>query len=452
MTATTTARALALIDRHNGTVGAFVDVMHDRAMSEANESAAVDPGSAGPLQGVPIGVKELFDVAGADGSYGSDVLAGRRGERDAAVVSALRRAGAIIVGTTRSHEFGWGITTQHPTRGSTANPWALDRVAGGSSGGSAAAVACGMVPLAIGSDTGGSIRLPAAFCGVLGLKTTFGRVSRAGGVPLAPSFDSPGFLARSVKLLAAAFYATASRDTADSATAQSPVPSDLVGPAAISRLRFAVPTGLSPLPIEQARADAMESLLDGLRRIGMQQIDVDVPNGSELFAAFAPIQMAEALDVHTNILHLYPDASARYGADVRSRLELAEHVSMQTYLAARRTQHAAIASFARAFQIADVLVSPVGPTAPSFRATPDVVSLAGDDMTLRDAMMPYTVPQNLAGLPSITVPVGLDDAGMPIGIQLTGAPWSEPMLLSLARSLEAGRVLSVATPQSFSGS
>ena len=159
----------------------------------------------GPLSGIAIGVKELFDVAGADNSYGSLTRVGSIALTDATIVTKLKKAGAIAVGTTRSHEFGWGITTQHESRGSTFNPWNPSLVPGGSSGGSAAAVSAGLVPLAVASDTGGSIRIPAAFCGVLGLKTTWGSISRNGGMSLAPSFDTPGFLAVSTKLLTEAF-------------------------------------------------------------------------------------------------------------------------------------------------------------------------------------------------------------------------------------------------------
>ena len=179
-------RSLDAIDRHDSAVGAFVDVTSasaERDLAAAEAELAAGRGR-GRLHGVPIAVKELFDVADADGSYGSNVLADRRAPADAAVVASLRRAGAVVVGTTRAHEFGWGITTQHATRGSTHNPWHLDRIPGGSSGGSAAAVAAGMVPLAVASDTGGSVRIPAAFCGVFGLKTTPGRISRRGGVAL----------------------------------------------------------------------------------------------------------------------------------------------------------------------------------------------------------------------------------------------------------------------------
>src|SRR4051794_37993855 len=200
------ADVLQRIDRLDESIGSFTDVLADRALREAR-SLDEQPDANKPLRGVAVGGKELFDVEGADNSYGSAVRRGLVATADAAAVSTLRRAGAVIVGNTRSHEYGWGITTQHTTRGSTRNPVDLDRVPGGSSGGSAAAVAAGLVPLARGTDTGGSIRIPAAFCGVIGLKTTIGLLPRDGVVPLAPSFDTVGFVARETSVLCAALLA-----------------------------------------------------------------------------------------------------------------------------------------------------------------------------------------------------------------------------------------------------
>jgi Asp-tRNA(Asn)/Glu-tRNA(Gln) amidotransferase A subunit family amidase len=353
----------------------------------------------------------------------------------------------VVVGTTRSHEFGWGITTQHATRGSTRNPWDLGRIPGGSSGGSAAAVAAGFVPLAVGSDTGGSIRIPAAFCGVLGLKTTFGRVSRAGGAALAPPFDSPGFLARDVSLLAAAFAATTAADDADPVTVLAPSAGTVAFEVtAVSRLRFAFPVGLSPEPIEDARQAAVDSVCRGLAGLGMPSTQVHLPDARSMLDTFVPLQMAEALDVHTNLLRTWPDRSDLYGDDVRSRLELAQSVTVSAYLTARRQQEEIKAAFRRAFELTDVIVSPVGPTGPSLVKTPETVSVRGTTMPLRTAIMTYTVPQNLAGLPSITCPVGLDDAGMPIGIQLTSRRWNEPLLLAVAYALERAGVIGVSEP------
>jgi aspartyl-tRNA(Asn)/glutamyl-tRNA(Gln) amidotransferase subunit A len=441
--------ALRRIEHGDATIGSFVDVRNEQALADAERSDSRLPLSLrGPLEGLPIAIKELFDVKDSDGSYGSEVLAGRRATRDAAVVTALRRSGAVVVGTTRSHEFGWGITTQHATRGSTRNPWDTARVPGGSSGGSAAAVSAGFVDLAVGSDTGGSIRLPAAFCGVLGLKTTWGRISRAGGVALAPSFDTVGFLARNVALLRAAFDACTGADPEDPPTMLAPDPvNGGFSISQVSRLRFAVPAGLSPFRPEQGRAEAVELLCGALSRLGMYGTDANVPDALAMLDTFVPLQMAEALDVHTNVLQTYPEHAERYGGDVRSRLELAERVTISQYLAARRQQESIRSAFWRAFQVADILVSPVGPTGPSFADTPDSVSFNGEQHPMRTAMMAYTIPQNLAGLPSITCPVGFDSAHMPIGIQLTGAPWTEPMLLSVAAALEADGVITVPTPE-----
>jgi aspartyl-tRNA(Asn)/glutamyl-tRNA(Gln) amidotransferase subunit A len=215
-------------------------------------------------------------------------------------------------------------------------------------------------------------------------------------------------------------------------------------------LRFALPSGLSPDPLDAARENALVAMSAGLRNLGLNEVEVALPDARSMLDSFAQLQMAEALDVHVNVLGTYPSQSEAYGADVRARLELAQAVTIAQYLEARRGQDATKTAFARAFQFADVLVSPVGPTGASSTDTPDVVSMAGGNVPLRQAMMPYTIPQNLAGLPSITCPVGVDDAGLPIGIQLTGAPWSEPMLLSLAFALERDGVACVSTAPTVS--
>ncbi len=438
------AAALDRIRRDDGEVNAFVEVFPDAAPVLTGTSATA--GRA--LDGLPVAVKELFDVAGGDNSYGSTLRAGRRADADSAVVASLRAAGAAVVGLTRSHEFGWGITTQHPLRGSTRNPWDLNRVPGGSSGGSAAAVAAGMVPLAVGSDTGGSIRIPAAFCGVLGLKTTWGRISRRGGVALAPSFDSPGFLSRRVDLLAAALEASTEPDPADPITCSAPAYEGgaLQVPPSVT---FALPPGLNPFPISPARAAALDRIGRALQAIGAVQVQVDVPDPEHLLAVFATIQMAEAHDVHHRVLATYPERAEEYGPDVRSRLEQASRVSLSDYLAAREAAGQGRTVLLQALARAHVLVGLVGPTAPSLVATPDVVTVAGQDLPLRQAVMPSTVPQNLAGLPSITVPAGLDEVGMPIGVQLTGGPWTEHLLLSVARELEAAGAVQCVTAPGF---
>lgn len=424
--------ALRRLDEVDGEIGAFVDVLRDRARSDATELDGRGT-SRGPLTGVPIAIKELFDVAGGDNSYGSEIRTGRRATTDATLVARLRAAGALVVGLTRSHEFGWGITTQHTTRGSTRNPWDLERVPGGSSGGSAAAVSSGIVTLAVGSDTGGSIRIPAAYCGVLGLKTTPGRITRAGGVALAPTFDTPGFLARSITLLSAGLAAVIGPDASDPITLTAPTTTEGFSGG---RFRFSIPTELHPFEISQARSAALARLAAALGSIDGEQVDVTVPNATHMYELFVPHQMAEAHYVHTTTLGTWPRDREKYGTDVSSRLTAAGDVSVSDYVEAVLEARVARSRFVAAFDDTDFVVSLVGSTGPSWISNPDVVTVDGRLTALRDSIMPSTVPQNIAGLPSLTVPVGVDEEGMPIGIQITGPPWSEQRLLDLGKVLE----------------
>jgi aspartyl-tRNA(Asn)/glutamyl-tRNA(Gln) amidotransferase subunit A len=422
-----------------------VNTLPNRALEQA-DALDRDPKSRTlSLAGCAIGVKELFDVAGADNSYGSLVREGLIARHDAAVVSLLETAGAIILGTTRSHEFGWGITTQHESRGSTANPWNLDRVPGGSSGGSAAAVAAGIVDLAVGSDTGGSIRLPAAFCGVLGLKTTWGRITRHGGVSLAPSFDTPGFLARSVDLLSRGFYAVAGPDPRDTATlrATPPIPE----PEVLARgIIIGVPTVAQVMTA--ARERAFKDLLSALVDMGATLVEVTMPDPDTAFAAFVPHQMFEAHHVHNSVLRTWPAMANRYGADVRSRLEAASNVGVGAYEDARNAAASVTRALHAALNGVDAILTVVGATGPSSIVNPDHVVGPNGIVPLRQSAMPTTVLQNIAGLPSVTFPFGLDE-GIPVGMQLTGAPFDEPRLLALARLLEREGILTVARPSAF---
>jgi aspartyl-tRNA(Asn)/glutamyl-tRNA(Gln) amidotransferase subunit A len=448
---------LERIDRFDGELGAFTEVLAEAAEADAARTDELAAGArpdeaSSPLWGLPIGVKELFEIAGGQASYGSEVLAGRRATHDGAVVERLRAAGAVIVGSTRSHEFGWGITTQNPARGSTRNPWDLSRVPGGSSGGSAAAVAAGLVALATGTDTGGSIRIPAAFCGVLGLKTTVGRISRVGMAPLAPSFDTPGFLARSIELLRAALAATAGPDAGDPVTIGRPpveLAGDEVGTGVEGTLRFAVPSALLPGGPDERWRPSLDAVVAGLCAIGGEQVEVDAPDADGLVDVFAPMQMAEALHVHEDVLGTFPAEADRYGADVRGRLEQAGAVDVRRYLDAGRAANELRTTMVRIFAVSPVLVTPVGSCGPSTTAAPDEIVVGGQTMPLRAAIMPSTVLQNLCGLPSLTVPVGFDADGLPIGIQLTGGPWSESHLLSIGAALESAGTFAVLTPPRF---
>lgn len=408
---------LERIERLDPPIGAFTEVLHERARATVERRS----GSARtPLGGVPVGVKELFAVRGALHECGSHVRAAQRADADAVAVRRLSEAGAVVVGMTRSHEFAWGITTQHRDRGSTRNPRNLDLVPGGSSGGSAAAVAAGLVPLALGTDTGGSIRIPAAFCGVLGLKTSWGIVPTTGCCPLAPSFDTIGLLGSDADVLQRGWAALSGLPV----VSQAPT------------FRFAVPPGLQPRPLSARRAAALELVTDTLRALGGEAVDVPDVDTHDVSEMFVPQIMAEARFVHSVQLGTWPERHDQYGRDVAARLRAAESVDLRDLLAARSMTKDFVERLMGMFRTADVLVNIVGVTGPSRVEDPNHVDVEGRRVALLDATMPSTLPQNLAGVPSLTVPVGRDVDGVPVGVQLTGRPWSEHFLLHLGRRLE----------------
>jgi aspartyl-tRNA(Asn)/glutamyl-tRNA(Gln) amidotransferase subunit A len=413
-------------------LGAFREVLAERAIGEAKRATdeLAEGTASGPLHGVPVAIKELFDVAGARGCYGSRVFENRISTSDAEAVRRLREAGAIVVGVTRSHEFGWGITTQHADFGSTVNPWDSTRVPGGSSGGSAAAVAARLVPLALGSDTGGSIRIPAAFCGVFGLKPTYGRIPKRGGVPLAPSLDHPGPLARNPEDLAIGLEAMAGIDSLDPSTINT-VGMAPAGPHA-KNLMVGISRDLHLTPL----ADDHAAWFDRVVAVGADLTagveELAFPEAVKIRPAFAIIQMAEAYDVHTRQLGVFPGQSATYGVDVRKRLEMASAVGIGDYLSATEERHRAERLFAHVFSKVDILLTPVSAGGPSKVDHPDKVTHMGKPLPFRDLVMNYTVPQDLAGIPACAVPIGLDSDGLPVGVQISGRWGDERKVLAMA--------------------
>ena len=432
----------ALLDRIRAVddrVGAFACVQDEEARSAARQrTRELATGVCrGPVHGVPVAVKELFDVEGAPADYGSDVLSGRVAAADAELVRRLRRGGAVIVGTTRSHEFGWGITTQHSRRRGTCNPWSLDRIPGGSSGGSGAAVASGMVPVAVGSDTGGSIRIPAGFCGVAGLKPTFGRVSRTGGVALAPSFDTAGALGRTVQDAAAVVRAMSGPDGADPACADLAPPSVPSAPSSLSGVRVGVSADLVGVGLDAGVAAVFDAAVDRLSELGAEIVEVGLPDAESIRAAFAPLQSAEAHHFHCRTMGWYPERAADYGPDVRSRLEAAAEVAVGDYLDAQEQRRRIVAAFDRRLQSVDAILSPVSGVGPSRVDDCERAAWNGRMRPLRDVVMTFTVPQNMTGLPASIVSAGVDPDGLPVGVQLTAGRWQEHTAVGIAAALEA---------------
>jgi aspartyl-tRNA(Asn)/glutamyl-tRNA(Gln) amidotransferase subunit A len=426
-------------------VNAFTTLSLDRARDEAARSTdAYDEGeAAGALAGVPFGVKDLFDTEGVRTTYGSPLFADRMPQADAEAVARLRAAGAILVGKTSTHEFAWGITSVNPHFGAVRNPWAPERFSGGSSGGSGAALAAGEVPLALGSDTGGSIRVPSAFCGVVGLKPTWGRVSAAGAFPLARSLDHPGPMARTPADAALFLEVIAGVDPADAATQAVPL-GDLRGEleAGLRGLRVALCEDLHVVPLGPDVAAAYRQTVGLLRDLGAELVEVAFPEAGLSYETFVTTQRAEALFTHTE-RGLFPAQRDAYGEDVLGRLDAATEVTLPEYLAAAAERQRIRAGFSRIFEQADLLLTPVsaGPPLPIGEET--TVHL-GHEIAFRELAMSYTVPQDLTGLPACAFRAGFDELGIPVGMQLTGPAWSE------ARVLRGVQALFAATPETQS--
>ena len=373
-----------------------------------------------PLEGVPIGVKDLFDTAGVRTTYGSPMFSDHVPARDAEVVRRARAAGAIVVGKTQTHEFAWGVTSVNELMGTSRNPWAPDRISGGSSGGSAVALAAGLVPLALGSDTGGSIRIPSSFCGTVGLKPTYGRVSLDGVFPLARTLDHAGPMARDPADAALLFGVIAGEAP--------PAQGD-----GLRGMRVGLCPDLHPVALAPEIERAYRRAADAAALAGAELAEVALPEAAGAYETFGAVQRCEALRTHTEA-GLWPARRAEYGRDVLGRLELASTTTLSDYLEGIAGRERLRAGFHRAFAHVDLLLTPVTAGSPAPIGQDRVMHL-GSEIELRELVMGYTVPQDLAGLPACTVRAGFDALGVPTGVQLTGPAWSEWRVLAAARAL-----------------
>ncbi|MDA0159522.1 amidase [Solirubrobacter ginsenosidimutans] len=385
-------------------LGAFVTLTLERAREEAKAAErAYRDGTARPLEGLTLAVKDLYDTEGVPTTYGSSIFKGHVPKADAFAVQRAKSAGAIVVGKTLTHEFAWGITSNNPHFPPCCNPWDAERIPGGSSGGSAVALATGGAALALATDTGGSIRIPAAFCGVSGLKPTYNQIPATGVFPLARSLDHAGPMGRT--------------------------PADV-------RLFYAALTGSRTHPLDAAPSVAicpdlhLHPLTPGIQRAfdgaatALGAFEVGFDEAARIYPAFVAIQSVEAALAHSV---LFPTRKAEYGEDVAARIERARTVTVDEYVEATATRERLRTNFARVFAAADLLLTPIHALPPELRGV--------GAQSFRDAVLPYTVPQNLAGLPSAAVPVGFDEHGLPVGVQLTGPAWSEGRVLAAAEAL-----------------
>jgi len=464
-------RSLAAAENLNDTLNAFLQIDRAGATRRAEEldrEAGTDGAADSIVQGqnaatesllraVPIAVKDNICVRGLQATCGSRILAGYHPPYDATVVERLRAAGAVIVGKTNCDEFAMGSSNENSAFGPVRNPWDTERVPGGSSGGSAAAVAARVVPAALGSETGGSVRQPAALCGVVGVKPTYGRVSRYGLVAFGSSLDQVSVFGLTVKDAAVVLQTIAGRDERDATTADVSVP-DYAAQLAddIRGARVGVPRELLGEGVDADVRARVEEAIEAYRELGVEIVDVALPHAKYSIAVYYIIATAEAssnLARYDGVRYGYRTEDPEdlrqmyrrtrdegFGAEVKRRIMLGTYVLSSGYydayyLKAQKVRTLIQQDFLDAFDVCDAVLTPTTPT-PAFRLgekTVDPLSMYLSDI--------YTCMANLAGVPGVSVPCGLSSAGLPVGFQLMGRHWGESTILRLAHAYEQAHPL-----------
>ncbi len=420
---------LARIERLNPKLNAFITMTADAALAAARQAEAeIRRGDwRGPLHGIPLALKDLIDTAGVSTTAASLLCKDRVPTEDAEVVRRLKAAGAVLLGKQNLHEFAYGGSSMVSAFGEVRNAWNREHIAGGSSGGSATAVAAGLGYGAIGTDTAGSIREPSALCGVVGLKPTYGRVSARGVIPLSISLDHVGPIGRTVADVAAILAAVAGYDPADKASVNAPV-EDYV--AALKKPfqppRVGVPKKFFFDDLDPEVASAISHAVSGLAALGAEIRDIELPVPTD-----RTLQSAEAYAFHAEFVSRNPEL---YQPETLRRIRTGQNVSSQALLESRRELERARRDIVSVFTEVDVLVTPTTPL-----VAPSIAELKQNPDLLRPRellLLRNTRPVNVWGLPAISVPCGFLEAGLPIGLQIIGPPWGETAVLRVAHAYE----------------
>jgi aspartyl-tRNA(Asn)/glutamyl-tRNA(Gln) amidotransferase subunit A len=424
---------LARIETFNPQLNAYLTVTAEQALGDARraEREILRGRWRGLLHGVPISLKDNIYTLGVRTTAGSKILRDFIPQRDATVVRRLRAAGAIVLGKTNLHEFAYGVTTNNPHFGPTRNPWDPARIPGGSSGGSAAAVAAGLCIASVGSDTGGSIRIPAAMCGIVGFKPTFGLVSCHGVVPLAASFDHVGPLARTVSDAAILLRVLAGRDLGTSQASK-------------RRLRLGWPFGYFWEKLDEEVRQLVEAAMRSLEREGCALEEIALPHLSDAVEPSTQIALAEARHFHESAGY-YPARAEDYSEEVRKRLELGGQIRAIEYLKALEVRQQVRGEFDAALANVDAILAPTVPVAAP-RIAEERVRIGTEEETVRGALLRLNRPANFTGHPAISIPCGFTRARLPVGLQIIGRAFEETLLLRLAGVYEQSHKWSTARP------
>jgi aspartyl-tRNA(Asn)/glutamyl-tRNA(Gln) amidotransferase subunit A len=427
---------LRRVEALNPRLSAFFTVTADRALEEARRAEAEIAAGRwrGPLHGVPYGAKDIIETAGVLTTHGSSFFRDHVPAEDAECIVRLRRARAILLGKTLTHEFASAATTINPHYGTARNPWKLDRITGGSSGGSAAAVAAGLCPFALGSDTGGSIRNPAALCGIVGLKPTHGRVSLTGVCPNVLTFDHLGPMTRTARDAALVLQALAGYDPRDCTSRDAPVPDYLASwDRGVRGLRLVLcPDFHAHAEVDGEVQRALDEAVRVFRELGATVETVPFAHGSRFNEVFRTVAGAEYAEFHRPFFEKDPDG---YGTDVRERLAWSFEITSDQYVRGLRERELLRREIAAFFRGADALLQPSMPCT----AAPIATLKARVNGREHDAPWihrPFLSSHNLTGCPAVSVPMGLGSDGLPLSLQIVGPEWSEARILAVAHAYE----------------
>ncbi len=424
-----TQACLERIERREGRINAFITVMGEEAMSVARgaESEIAGGSYRGPLHGIPVALKDIFGLAGARMTAGSRILAENVATEDSEATARLKAAGAVFLGKLNLHEFAFGATGVNPHFGPARNPWDTERITGGSSSGSGAAVAGGECPAALGTDTGGSIRIPASLCGIVGLKPTYGRVSKRGVLPLSWSLDHIGPMTRTVEDAAIVLQSIAGHDAGDGSSVEEPVPDyNAALNGGLRALRVGVPREFFFENVDPEVEKSVRSAIGVLGDLGAIVTEVEAPLIAEIPGALTAMMLPEALSYHRKWMAERPDD---YGDDVRYRLELGSGYLAVHYVQAQRLRGIAVEAWRQdVFSKVDLIATPTTPVT----ARP----ISGGDLQVTFSLIRFTNPFNFLGVPAISLPCGFSAEGLPIGLQLAGRWWDDGTVLRAAQVYE----------------
>ncbi|HEV2226535.1 MAG TPA: amidase [Nitrososphaerales archaeon] len=429
-----TKEYLRRIERLNPKLNCFITVLADSALKAAasSEQRFKSGNPLGPLDGIPVAIKDIIYIEGVRCTAGSRILANNVATYDAPVVKKLKESGAVIVGTTNLHEFAAGVTSENPHYGPVRNPWDVSHIAGGSSGGSAAAVASNLSTVAIGTDTAGSVRIPAALCGVLGLKPTYGRVSRLGVIPLATSLDTVGVLSTNAWDAAATLQVIAGREKEDVTTVDAQATDYIDGLSLpFKGARIGIVRDYSREFVDPRVEEALGKFISKLGEVGCTAHDVEIDVMEQIYGKWLLIRRAEATAFHLAWLESSPEL---YGEDVRKLMELGKDVRAIDYVNALNARPSMTERFVNSMNGIDFLALPSTCVSAPLMGQRSV-EIKGKEVEVYSALNRLTLPFNYLGFPALSIPSGFA-GGLPVGVQIVGRLFDEAGVMRLAHAYE----------------